>query len=117
MDQALLRHAWKDRSRLLGSSDSLSLSKALLERLDDAANRPPLWTYRKYLSSTTSYEVSHHSLSLLSLAELEKFYGVDQPLVAPKYLDIFQEGDLSKLEQVVGRRLVLLSPREGAGVG
>ena len=100
----IMRANW----RLLGSSETKHLSKILLEYLDPAEE--PMACYKSYLKSTVSFTVAHRSVSLLSPKLLGQFYMEDQPLAHPKYFDFFEGGNLSKLENCLNKRLVVLIP-------
>jgi hypothetical protein len=90
---------------LLGSSSAVSLSKAVLTAL--AFPHPPLLAYKAYLANTVSFTVSHKTVSLLDKGGLEEFYVEDEPLIEPKYLDVFTGRDLAKLEDCLNRRAIV----------
>lgn len=90
----------------LGSSETKDLGKILLEHLDSAGEH--MECYRAYLGSTVSFNVSHRSVSMLTPRLLSQFYVADNPLVHPKYFDLFEGQNLSKLENAIQKRLVVL---------
>ena len=92
----------------VGTSSDQHLSKLLLELLAADANMDALQLYRKYLDATVSYTINLRRVSMLTDKLLRQFYQADDLKAAPKYLDFYSGSDLSQLESVVKRRLVLL---------
>ena len=90
----------------MGSSETKHPAKILLEHLDPGGQH--LDCYRLYLKTTVSFNVAHRCVSLLSPKMLSKFYLETEPLKAPKYFDFFDDQNLSKLENALQKRLVVL---------
>jgi len=64
--------------------------------------------YREFISSTVSFTVAHTLVSSLTPELLSRFYNEADELSDPKYFSIFEEVCLSKLENVIRKRIVLL---------
>lgn len=87
----------------------------MLEYLDPP--NLPNECYRLYLENAVSFNVNNRSIGIMTPDLLKKFYMEECPLLAPKYLDIFKEICLSKLERAIGKEIVVISPREGNDKG
>jgi len=96
------RRGW----RYLGSSATKSPSKILLEYLDPGDE--PMYCYRRYIRSTVSFNVANRSISMLTPELLSKFYLEGDVFADPKYFSLFKEICLSKLENVLNKRIILL---------
>jgi hypothetical protein len=82
------------------------LSKILLEAFDPPGR--PMATYRQYLDKTLNFETCQSALAGMPDELLAKFYQLEDEAVAPKYFDFYKQGDVSKLESSLGKRIVIL---------
>lgn len=97
---------------VLASSDEKDLGKALMEHLGGDPNQP-MQVYRSYLRATMSSNISHSNLSRMDDALLADFYRLHEPKERPKQFDFFRAADLSKLEECLECRIVVLEASSG----
>ena len=102
--------AWERNSQAVGCDDKKCLSKLLLEDISiRLGHGDHLTSYRKYLSTCMGESFSYHQLADFdSRSTAEQFYLESRPEVEPKFFSINCESDLSRLEKVVGRRIVII---------
>jgi hypothetical protein len=87
------------------------ISKVLLELFSPPGD--PMAAYRKYLGETLNFNLSHAFLAGVPDDILGKFYQLDEPPLCPKYFNFFKPRDLSRLENCLRWRIVVLR-EEGA---
>jgi hypothetical protein len=94
------------RWRFLGNSSTKHIAKILLEHLDSAGQ--PLDCYTRYLKDVVSFNTPTRSISLMTSDLLERFYCLSSPTTHPKYFSFFKDACISKLENAINKKLVIL---------
>ena len=102
---------------LLSDSSAKCVTKAVLDVMVQDTDLTPLQAYHQYVQSIFSFSVSSRTVSLLDQHLLAKFFGLDDDLAPPRFFNALQGSDLTKMERVVQRRIVLLSPSSSSKAG
>lgn len=102
--------------RLLASSGEECLTKALLSDLASSSGLADgLEVYRLYLKSSMNLTLSHDTLAGLENSSLARFYNLDNPKLAPRYIDLLNHNNLARLEIALDKQIVLARPPENPG--
>lgn len=98
-------------AEVIGNSADKDLGKVLMESLAAEwlpGESDPMAVYRLYLRSSLSANIAHGRLALLEGSLLAEFYRLDDPLAKPKSFDFFRSSDISRLEESMALRIVIL---------
>ena len=105
-----MMHWDPDEASLLGSSASANVTKILLDHAASLLSLASgLDVYRAYLKENLNVYMTNSNLAAISSTQLGLFYG-EEALERPSFIDLSKQGHEVRLERLLGRRIVMLTP-------